>query len=130
MNKDNTVRQAGGFIIQMMPGAGEEIIAALEQRLGEISSVTSLLDEGMTPEAILEKLFEGMEPEITDRMETRFFCNCDKARVEKALVSIGKKELQSMIDDGKPIEINCHFCNTSYEFSVEELQGLLERAAR
>ena len=130
MNKDNTVRQAGGFIIQMMPGAGAELIAALEQRLGEISSVTSLLDEGMTPEAILEKLFEGMEPEITDRMETRFFCNCDKARVEKALVSIGKKELQSMIDDGKPIEINCHFCNTSYEFSVEELQGLLERAAR
>ncbi|MCI9148385.1 MAG: Hsp33 family molecular chaperone HslO [Hungatella sp.] len=130
MNKDNTVKQAGGFIIQLMPGAGEDIISALETRLGEISSVTSLLDQGMTPEGILELLLKGMDPEITDRTDTRFYCSCDKKRVEKALVSIGKKELQDMIDDGKPIEINCHFCNTNYEFSVEELCSLLEKAGR
>lgn len=130
MNKDNTVRQAGGFIIQLMPGAGEEVISALEKRVGEISSVTSLLDEGMTPEEILQTILEGMEPEITDKMNTRFYCGCHKERVEKALISIGKKELQDMIQDGKPIEINCHFCNANYVFSVEELQGLLEKAAR
>ncbi len=130
MNKDNTVRQAGGFMIQLMPGAGEEVISALEKRVGEISSVTSLLDEGMTPEEILETILEGMEPEITDKMNTRFYCGCHKERVEKALISIGKKELQDMIQDGKPIEINCHFCNANYVFSVEELQGLLEKAAR
>lgn len=129
MNKDNTVRQAGGFIIQLMPGAAEEVISALEKRVGEISSVTALLDEGMTPEDILGKVLEGMNPEITDRMDTRFHCNCHRERVEKALISIGKRELQAMIDDGKPIEINCHFCNANYEFSVEELQGLLEKAA-
>lgn len=130
MNRDNTVKQAGGFIIQLMPGAAEEVISTLEARIGEFSSVTSLLDRGMTPEKILEKLLEGMEPEITDKMDTRFYCNCDKQRVEKALISIGRQELQSMIDDGKAIEINCHFCNTKYEFSVEELKGLLERAVR
>lgn len=130
MNKDNTVRQAGGFMIQLMPGAGEEVISALEKRVGEISSVTSLLDEGMTPEEILETILEGMEPEITDKMNTRFYCGCHKERVEKALISIGKKELQDMIQDGKPIELNCHFCNANYVFSVEELQGLLEKAAR
>lgn len=128
MNKDNTVRQAGGFMIQLMPGAEEEVISALEKRVGEISSVTSLLDEGMTPEEILESILEGMEPEITEKMDTRFYCSCNKERVEKALLSIGKKELQDMIQDGKPIEINCHFCNANYVFSVEELQGLLEKA--
>lgn len=129
MNKDNTVRQAGGFIIQLMPGASEEIIGTLETRLGEISSVTSLLDEGKTPEEILEQILGDIELEITDRLATRFYCNCDKHRVEKALISIGKQELKAMIDDGKPIEINCHFCNTSYEFTVEELKELMEKAA-
>ncbi len=130
MNRDNTVKQAGGFILQLMPDASEEVISALEKKVGEVASVTSLLDEGLSPEEILGHVLEGMDLEITDRMETRFFCGCDKKRVEKALISIGRQELQSMIDDGKPIEINCHFCNASYEFTVEELKGLLEKATR
>lgn len=130
MNKDNTVRQAGGFIIQLMPEAQESIISALEKRLGEISPVTTLLDEGMAIEEILGEVLEGMEPEITDQIDTRFFCNCDKKRVEKALLSIGRQELGEMIDEGKSIEINCHFCNTNYEFTVEELKELYERAVR
>ena len=125
MNRDNTVRQAGGFIIQLMPGASEEIIGNLEEKLKKLSSVTILLDEGMTPEEILEALLGDLELEVMDRLETRFFCNCDKARVEKALISIGRKELESMIDDGKPVEINCHFCNRNYTFSVQELETLL-----
>lgn len=130
MNRNNTVRQAGGFIIQLMPGASEEIVKTLETRLGEMAPVTSLLDEGMTPEAILEQILGDLGLEITDRLDTRFYCNCDKKRVEKALVSIGRQELQGMIDDGKPIEMNCHFCNTNYVFTVEELKELYERSAR
>lgn len=129
MNRDNTVKQAGGFIIQMMPGAEESIAAALEERLGELPPVTSLLDEGLSPEEILGRLLGDMELEITDRLPARFFCGCDKRRVEKALISIGKKELRSMIDDGKPVEASCHFCGARYEFSVEELKELMERAA-
>ncbi|MCI8661847.1 MAG: Hsp33 family molecular chaperone HslO [Hungatella sp.] len=128
MNRNNTVRQAGGFIIQLMPGASEEIINALETRLGEMASVTSLLDEGMTPEEILERILGDMDLEITDRLDTRFYCNCDKRRVEKALISIGRQELKEMIDEGKSIEMNCHFCNTRYEFTVEELKRLYDRA--
>lgn len=130
MNKDNTVRQAGGFMIQLMPGVSEEVIGTLEERIGGISSVTSLLDEGMGAAQILENLLSGMDPEITDRMDARFFCGCTRQRVEKALVSIGKQELKDMIQEGRPIEMNCHFCNKRYEFSVEELRLLLEKAAR
>ena len=129
MNRDNTVRQAGGFIIQLMPGASEEMIGRLESRLAEISSITSLLDKGQSPEEILEHILGEFNLCITDRMDTRFTCNCDKARVEKALISIGKKDLQEMIDDGKPIEVNCHFCNKNYTFEVEELEELYNKAS-
>ncbi len=128
MEKDNTVKQAGGFIIQLMPFAEDAVIDKLEQNLAKVSSVTSMLDEGNTPEQMLEILLEGMELEITDTMPTAFSCNCDKARVEKALISIGKQELKSMIEDGEEIEVNCHFCNTHYQFSVEELKDLYRRA--
>lgn len=128
MERDNTVKQAGGFIIQLMPFAEEEVIAKLEEKLAQVTSVTKLLDDGMTPEQILELLLGDMGLEITDTMPTRFFCNCDKARVEKAIVSIGKKDIQEMIDDGKPIEVKCHFCNAAYTFSVEELKDILKRS--
>lgn len=126
MNKDNTVRQAGGFMIQLLPGASEEIIGELESRLGKIDSITSLLDDGKTPEIILEYILGGFQLDILEQVPTRFYCNCEKARVEKALISIGQKDLQEMIDEGKTIEVNCHFCNENYAFSVEELQGLLK----
>ena len=130
MEKDNTVKQAGGFIVQLMPFAEDSVIEKLEENLSRIQSVTSILDAGNTPEQMLELLLEGMEPEIMDTMPTKFYCNCDKARVEKALISIGKAELQSMIDDGEEIEINCHFCNTKYTFTVEELKALRKKALR
>lgn len=129
MNRENTVRQAGGFILQMMPGASEEVITALESKLEEIHSVTSLLDEGNTPEQILEHILGGFGLEILDRMPARFACGCSRKRIEKALVSVGRQELQSMIDDGKTIEVNCHFCNRHYAVTVEELGDLLEKAS-
>ena len=128
MNKDNTVAQAGGFIIQLMPFAGEEVIAKLEENLKDITSITTLLSEGKTPEDLVEILCKDLDPIINDKMDTGFYCNCDRARVEKALISIGKKEIKEMIDEGKEIEMNCHFCNTSYTFSVEELKELAKKS--
>ena len=128
MNKDNTVAQAGGFIIQLMPFAGEEVIAKLEENLKDITSVTTLLSEGKTPEDLVEILCKDLDPIINDKIDTGFYCNCDRARVEKALISIGKKEIKEMIDEGKEIEMNCHFCNTSYTFSVEELKEIAKKS--
>lgn len=127
MNKNNTVRQAGGFIVQLMPFAEEEVISRLEQNVHKINSVTNLLEEGHTPESLLEKVLEGFDVQINEKMDTRFRCNCSKERVAKALISIGRKELNEMIQEGKPIEMNCHFCNTNYNFTVEELKEILRK---
>ncbi len=128
MNKDNTVKEAGGFIIQLMPNASDEFIDKLEKRIKEIKSVTQMLEQGMTPEEILEHIFEGMELQILDKIPTEFYCNCSKERVSAAVISVGKQELKKMIDDGEPIEVNCHFCNSHYKFSVEELKDMYEKA--
>ncbi len=127
MNKNNTVRQAGGFIVQLMPFAEEEVISRLEQNIQKINSVTSLLEEGHTPESLLEKVLEGFDMQINEKTDTRFHCNCTRERVEKALISIGRKELNEMIQEGKPIEMNCHFCNTNYTFTVEEMKEILRK---
>lgn len=125
MNRDNTVAQAGGFIIQLMPNATEEVISHLEQKLTEVTAVSGLLEEGMTPEEILEYIFAGFDLKILDKVPTFYYCNCSKERVEKALLSLGKAELTSMIEDGEPITMNCHFCNSNYTFSIEELKALV-----
>ena len=127
MNRDNTVRRAGGFIIQLMPFTSDEIITKLEEKLSGMTSVTALLDAEMGPEEILESLLGEFGLEITDTLPTRFFCNCSKARIEKVIASIGRKDLEEMIEDGKDIEVNCHFCNKNYTFSVEELKAILKR---
>lgn len=130
MDKDNTVEQAGGFIIQLMPDATEEVIDKLEKRIKEIKSVTHMLENGMTPEKILEYILGGMELEILDTIPTQFYCNCSKERVSKAVVSIGVKDLKEMVDDNKPIEVNCHFCNSHYTFSPQELGQMLEAVTK
>ncbi|MGN1149010.1 MAG: Hsp33 family molecular chaperone HslO [Lachnospiraceae bacterium] len=130
MEKDNTVKQAGGFIIQLMPFAEDEVIDKLEENLKKVTSVTALLDAGNTPEQLLSILLEGLEVEVTDTMPVQFTCNCSKERVEKALISIGSAELQDMIEDGKDIEVNCHFCNKNYTFSVDDLKAMKRKASR
>lgn len=130
MDKDNTVHCAGGFIVQVMPFVTDEVLNKLEQNIQHISSVTSMLDNGHTPEEMLGKVLEGLELEITDTMPTKFSCDCSKERIEKAIVSIGKKDIQEMIDDGEGIEVKCHFCNTSYNFDVEELKEIYKRARK
>ena len=130
MNKDNTVRQAGGFIIQLLPGASDEIIDRLEAKLSGISSITSLLDAGKTPEEILTDILGEFGLEILKKMPVQFHCDCERSRVEKAIISIGRKEIQDMIDEGKEIEVNCQFCNKHYKFSVDELGEMLKKATR
>ena len=121
MEKNNTVKQAGGFIVQLMPFAEGNVIEKLEANLCRIHSVTKLLEDGNSPEQILGILLEGMDMEILSDMPVEFYCNCSRDRVAKALYSIGKKEMDEMIKDGEPIEVKCHFCNTAYQFSVEDL---------
>ena len=130
MERDNTVRQAGGFIVQLMPFAEEETISRLEQNLGKIRSVTSMLDEGLTPEELLGLVLEGMDIQFRDTCEVEFSCSCSKERVEKALISIGREVIDKMIADGEPIEVKCHFCNKGYQFSVQELEEIVEKCRK
>lgn len=127
MEKDNTVRQAGGFIVQLMPFAEDAVIDRLEDNLKEIQSVTALLEQGDMPQQILEKVLAGLEVVFTDTMPVRFLCNCSKERVEKALISLGRSQLQELIDEGEEIEVNCHFCGKKYTFSIDELKRLKEK---
>lgn len=127
MEKDNTVKHAGGFIIQLMPFAEENLIADLEKRLQEFSSITSLMDDGMTPEDMINRLFEGYDITINDSITPEYHCDCSKERVYKAVMSIGRKDIEEMIADNKPIEVNCHFCNHNYLFTVDELKNMLNQ---
>lgn len=128
MERDNTVRQAGGFIVQLMPFAEDGVIDRLERNLSGITSVTVMLDAGDTPEQMLERILEGLDCEMTDTRPVAFSCSCSKERIEKVLISLGKKEIKDMIDEGQEVEVNCHFCNTHYRFSVEELKGIYRKS--
>jgi len=130
MERDNTVKCAGGFIVQVLPFIEEEVLAQLESNVAAIASVTQMLAGGMSPEELLDEVLKGLGVEITDSIETVFECNCSKERMEKAIISIGKKDIQEMIQDGETIEIKCHFCNTAYEFSVEELKEIVKQGGK
>ncbi len=124
MNHDNTVAQAGGFIIQLMPFADDDTVSMLETNLRKIMSVTDLLRNGLTPEDILVEITQGMDLKTEDRSPISFRCSCSRERVEKALILMGAGEIDSMIADGKGADINCKFCNTDYHFTTEELEKL------
>ncbi len=124
MNRNNTVKCAGGLIIQALPGADDEVVASLETRLSGVASITQLLDEGKSPEDILGDILGDCDLQILDTIEPRFKCNCDRARVEKVLISIGRDEIKKMIDDGEPVELKCHFCNKAYTFSIDEITNI------
>ncbi|MCR5718939.1 MAG: Hsp33 family molecular chaperone HslO [Lachnospiraceae bacterium] len=128
MDKENKVKCAGGFVIQLMPDATDDDIAKIEENLKKFTSVTTEMDNGKTPLEMLQMLLEGFDIEVLDDVPCSFYCNCDKQRVSKALISIGKKELKDMIDDGKEVTLNCHFCNSNYTFTVDELKELYELA--
>lgn len=126
LNKDGSVKQAGGFIIQLMPDTDEETIEVLEKALAATSSMTKLLDAGKTPETILKEIFVDLDLKINTTEIIRFFCNCSRERVTKALVAIGETELGEMIAQGETVELNCDFCSEKYAFSTEDLAGILD----
>ena len=128
MNKDNTVRQAGGFMIQLMPGAGDETAEALEKKIGEIDGITSMLDKGMSPEDILTYILGDFGLRINERTDCSYRCDCSRERVLRALLSIGKKDLEEMIEENKDVEMECHFCGRKYTFTPEELKELVKEA--
>ena len=130
MNKDNTVAQAGGFIIQVMPFASEETLDKLEERLKNMKSVTTLLSEGNTPEEILKQILGEMDIEYMTTLPTGYHCDCSRDRVERALISLGAEELEDMIRDGQDIETNCQFCNRHYVFTPEDLARIKDRVRR
>ena len=124
MNKDNTVKRAGGFIVQLMPFADEEVISRLEENLKKITSVTALLDGGATPEDIVKLICDGFDIEFNDTIPTCFYCNCSKERFAKGLISLNDQDMQEMIDSGETIEVNCRFCGKHYYFDTEELKEI------
>ncbi|MBD5457311.1 MAG: Hsp33 family molecular chaperone HslO [Lachnospiraceae bacterium] len=125
MERNNTVKQAGGFIIQLMPFAQEEIVQKLEEKISGLKPVTTMLEEGNTPEQILSLLLGDMGLEIMEKTPVQFLCGCTKERVEKVLYSLKKEDLKEMIAEGKDVELHCHFCNTDYVFTVDELKKMV-----
>lgn len=124
VDKDCTVRQAGGFIIQLMPFTPDEVVDALEKRISEIPSVTQMLEEGLTPEQILERILGDFGLEFTDTIPAAFQCDCSKERVARAIATLSKKDLDDIIKDGEAIEVKCQFCNKAYHFDVDELKEM------
>ena len=126
INADESVDTAGGFLIQVMPGAEEGVITELENRINSIPPVTKLLTEGNSPENILEMIFDGLDLKIYDKSPCRYVCNCSRERMEANLISLGKQEIQDIINEQHEAELCCHFCNKTYKFSDKELMALIE----
>lgn len=121
---DYSIKAAGGFIVQLMPEAEEKDIDILEKNLSQITSVSHLIDEGKTPEDLINLVLKDLEPMIYEKIPVSYKCDCSRERIEKALISIGKKDLDEIIKEDKLAEISCHFCNTVYHFNEAELIDL------
>ena len=127
VDTDRSVKQAGGYILQMMPVAQEELISRLEENIAAMPPVTTLLERGETPESMIRMVMDGYETEIYERLPADFVCDCSRERVERSIISIGRKDLQEIIDDGEDIEVNCQFCGKHYRMTTEELKELLRK---
>jgi len=130
VERDYTVRCAGGFIVQVLPYADEEAISKLEENVARIGSVTDLLEGGKGPEVLLDAVLDGLEYEVTDRITPKYYCNCSRERVEKALISMGEQELTDLIETDGKAQLTCHFCDAVYDFDKQDLQNLLDAAKK
>ncbi|MFV4883640.1 MULTISPECIES: Hsp33 family molecular chaperone HslO [Bacillus amyloliquefaciens group] len=129
VNPDNTILAAGGFIIQLLPGTDEETISTIEKQLSQIEPISKLIQKGLTPEEILEEVL-GQKPDVLETMPVKFHCSCSKDRFETAILGLGKKEIQDMIEEDGKAEAVCHFCNEKYLFTKEELEELRDETTR
>lgn len=125
IDRDYLIKQSGGFIVQLLPDADEEVISSLEKKIAGINSVTDLFEKGMTAEDILSYIVGDFDYEVTEKIPVEYYCNCSRERVEKALISIGKKEISKIIEEDGHANIHCHFCNKDYEFDETALRSLI-----
>lgn len=128
VDRDTSIKAAGGYIIQVLPGSSEEAISKLESNISKVSSVSKLIEQGLTPEEILSIICKGLNMEIKDKIQVKLDCDCSDERMEKALIAIGKQELEDIINEDGKAELVCHFCNKKYNFDINKLKELLERA--
>ena len=126
VDTDSSVKHSGGFIIQIMPDASEETIAAIESKVSGAPSVTSMMEDGMTPEDILEYYLRDLDLSINETEPVRFYCDCSKERVAGALATLSRSDLEEIINDGEEIEVKCYFCNSAYTFDIDELNKIME----
>lgn len=125
VDTDSSVKYAGGFILQLLPDAPEDVIELLEKKLANLEPVTAMMEKGMTPEDMLSYIFEGVDIEFTERHDVEFYCDCSKEKVKRALAAISDKDLQDIVNDGEDIEVKCYFCNTAYKFSIADIKDIL-----
>ena len=128
VDRDQSVKAAGGYLIQLLPFADESVIDTLEKNVNALPSVTQMLSSGVTAEDMAMKVLEGLKPNVMDRLEASYKCDCSRERVETALISIGKKELSDMADEQETSEVCCHFCGKKYTFTSDEIRSLAEKA--
>lgn len=125
VDTDSSVKHAGGFIVQLLPDAPEDVIEFLEKKLANLEPVTTMMEQGMTPEEMLLHIFEGVDIEFTERHDVKFYCDCSKEKVKRALAAISDKDLQDIVNDDEDIEVKCFFCNTAYKFSIADIKDIL-----
>lgn len=125
VDTDSSVKHAGGFIVQLLPDAPEDVIELLEKKLANLEPVTTMMEQGMTPEEMLLHIFEGVDIEFTERHDVEFYCDCSKEKIKRALVAISDKDLQDIVNDDEDIEVKCYFCNTAYKFSIADIKDIL-----
>ena len=126
VNPDLSVRAAGGFLVQLLPGATDEMIDKREENINRLPPVSKMIETGMTPEQIAMEVLAGFEPEVLDSYHMDYVCDCTRERVERAIISLGKEEIQSMIDEEEQIEVGCQFCEKKYTFTRKDLKELLK----
>lgn len=130
VDRDQSVRAAGGYILQLLPGTPEATISQLEQNLSTVRPMTTMLDEGMNCEDILKEVLRGFDIEFVDKREIGYRCQCSRERVERAIISLGKREIRHMIQEQGGAELTCQFCDQVYRLSAEELEALAEKSTR
>lgn len=129
-NDDATVAAAGGYMLQLVPPVQDSAVAVIEDNLNKMESITGLLEKGLKPEELALSALEGLGGEILDQWNAQYYCDCSRERTEKILASLGRKDLQELEQDGKTVEVCCHFCNKKYEFSTDEISKLLKEQKR
>lgn len=128
MNRDQSVEVAGGYLLQLLPGAPEDLIDRLEEGVQKAGNVTTLMREGLSPKQVILRVLDGMDVEFLEEHEICYKCYCSRSRVESTMISLGEKDLREIIDAGEPITVGCQFCDVTYTFTPEDLSGLLEHA--